>query len=124
MPFIKILKIANRLFLFLSLISVSGFTAISSNYESTKTELLYSKPSVKTASFAQYNYSTKIYQSLIYNQYIVFYFKCLFNIHNLDFTTTLKSQNKTKLELIQNPLLEQNLIAQINTSIHQHDFIK
>ena len=122
--FRKILNIASCIILLLSLVSASGLTGISTNFERQKTELVSSKPSVKNTSVALYKTSARVYQTVIYNHYTIFNFKCLLNKQLFDFSLTLKSQKETTLQFLKHKLLEQNLIAQINTSNYKNSFIK
>ena len=123
LTFRKLLNIVSCLLLLLLLVSASDYTGISTNYESLKTELAISKPSYENASVAQYKPSIKSYQSQKLNLYTVFNFKCLLNIHYFNFSITQKSQNEARLQFSKHPVLKQNLIAQINISKYQNNFI-
>ncbi|WP_298555347.1 hypothetical protein [uncultured Algibacter sp.] len=117
--FKRILNIASCFLLLLSLVSASGFTSTSTNYESPKTELVSKNTPIESTSFVKYYSFAKTYQTLIFNPFIVFNFKCLLKIHSFDFSITLKSQKETTLQSLEYPFLEQNLIAQINMSKYQ-----
>lgn len=113
----------SSLLLIISLVSVSGFAPVLSNYETPKTELVNSISTIENASVAQYKSPTKTHQTVIYNQFMVFNFKCLLNIHYFDISLTFKSQKEATLKFLEYQLLEQNLIAQINTSNYKNSFI-
>ncbi|TGV02092.1 hypothetical protein [Flavivirga rizhaonensis] len=116
LSFKSIQNIFNCLALLITLVSFSGFTSVSFNYEKPQTELLVSKYKNNNSSVKQYKPFTKKAQKVVLNQYIVFSFKSLLNIHAFDFNITLKSQKKTILQFENyNNLLEQNLIAQTHT---------
>ena len=112
----RIQDIVSYLALLISLVSFSGFTSMSSNYEKPQTELFVSEYKSSHSTAKQYKPLTKRSQKVSFNQYLVFSFKSLLNIHAFDFTVTLKSQKETILQFENyNNLLEQNLIAQTHT---------
>ena len=121
----RIQNIFSYLVLLITLASFSGFTSISSNYEKPQTELLVSKYRSSQSAVKQYNPFAKKFKKVVYNQYIVFSFKSLLNIHAFNFNITLKSQKETILQFENyNNLLEQNLIAQTHTRHSKSVFIE
>lgn len=119
LSFRKILNVVSCCILLVSLISVSGSTSISSNYESQQTELIRIIPTLENVSVAQYKSPIKSLKTLAHNQFIVFNFKVLLNIHYFDFSITLRSQKSTTIQCLKFKLLEQNLIARNNTSYYK-----
>ena len=98
---------------------------MSSNYERPQTEIFVSKYKNGHSTVKQYKSLTKRTQKVVSNQYLVFSFKSLLNIHAFDFNITLKSQKETILQFENyNNLLEQNLIAQTHTRHTESVFLK
>ncbi|MDD7886475.1 hypothetical protein [Flavivirga sp. 57AJ16] len=121
----RIQNILSCLTLLITLVSFSGFTSVSSNYEKPQTELLVSKYKSNHSTDKQYKPFTKNFQKVICNQYLVFSFKSLLNIHTFNFSITLKSQKETILQFENyNNLLKQNLIAQTHTIKSKSVFIE
>lgn len=102
------------LVLVITLATASGFTGVSTNLKKPKTELLCSK-NTHTKNVYNYQVSPISYKHLAFNNFIVFNFKCLLNSHIFDISNTLQSQKKATIKLLKQNLLEQNLIAQLNT---------
>ena len=113
----------SSLMLLISLVSFSGFTDVSTQIQKRQTELLTSTNS-KWTSAKQDNYLYKTSSKVSFNQYTVFSFKLFLNRQLLDFDVRLKSQKETTLQFLKYQVLEQNLIAQINTNNYQNNFIK
>ncbi len=113
----------SSLILLISLASFSGFTGVSTQTQKPQTELLTSTNSIWTY-VKQNNYLNTTPLKVNFNQYTVFSFKFFLNRQLLDFNITLKAQKETTLQFLQHRLLEQNLIAQINTSNYKNSFIK
>ncbi|MDO5977971.1 hypothetical protein [Flavivirga spongiicola] len=124
----RIQNIFSYLVLLITLVSFSGFTSISSNYEKPQIELPVSKYRSSQSTVKQHNPFTKKFKKfkkVAYNQYLVFSFKSLLNIHTFNFNITLKSQKETILQFENyNNLLEQNLIAQTHTRNSKSVFIE
>lgn len=113
----------SSLILIISLVSFSGFTGVSTQIQKPQTELLTSTNSIWTSA-KENNYLSTTPLKVSLNQYTVFSFKLFLNRQLLDFNITLKSQKKATIQFLKYQLLEQNLIAQINTSDYQNSFIK
>ncbi|GAA3616176.1 hypothetical protein Q4Q39_01365 [Flavivirga amylovorans] len=125
LSFKRIQNTCSFLALLITLVSFSGFTSVSSNYEKPHTELLVSKNKNSLSTDKQYKILSERSQKIVFNQYIVFSFKSLLNIHILDFDITFKSQEEAILRFENyNNLLEQNLIAQTNTIKSKNAFIE
>ncbi len=121
----RIQNIFSYLALLITLVSFSGFTSVSSNYERPQTELLVSKYRSDDSTVKEYQPLTKRSQKVAFNQYIVFSFKSLLNMHAFDFNLTFKSQKEAILLFENcNNLLEQNLIAQTFTIKSKSLFIE
>ncbi|AUP80398.1 hypothetical protein [Flavivirga eckloniae] len=121
----RIPNIFSCLVLLISLVSFSGFTGISSNYEKPQTELVVSKHNRNESNTKTYKTSSKRVHKVVFNEYIVFSFKSLLNIHTFNFTITLKSQKKNILEFEDyDTLLKQNLIARAHSTNSKSTFLE
>ncbi len=121
----RIQNIFSYLVLLITLVSFSVPTSVSSNYERPQTELLVSKYRSDDSTVKEYQPLTKRSQKVAFNQYIVFSFKSLLNMHAFDFNLTFKSQKEAILLFENcNNLLEQNLIAQTFTIKSKSLFIE
>lgn len=119
----KIKLYLSSLILFISLVSFSGFTGVSTQVQKPQTELL----SNTTSIWASAKQNVQLYTTsskVSFTQHHVFSFKCFLNQQLLNYDVTFKSQKKITLHFLKYQFLEQNLIAQINTSTYQNDFIK
>jgi len=119
----KIQLFFSSLMLLVSLVSFSGFTGISTEIQKPQTELFTSTNSI-WASANQNSHLHRTSSKVSFNQHTVFSFKFFLNKQLLDFDVILKSQKETTLQFLEYQILEQNLIAQINTSKYQNSFIK
>ena len=119
LSFRKTLNFITSFVFLLSLISVSGFTSVSTNIETPKTEIVERVLIEESTSNAHYKTSTKTYKTETLNPFATFNFKCILNIHSFYFTLTLKSQKELTRQFLNNLHLEQNLIAQIKASKHK-----
>ena len=112
----------SSLMLLVSLVSFSGFTG-TTQIQKPQTELLTSTNSIWTsANQNDYLYTTS--SKFSFNQHTIFNFKLFLTRQLLDIEVTLKSQKETTLQFLEYQFLERNLIAQINTSKYQNNFIK
>ena len=106
-----------------AIVSFSGFTNASSNFQKPQTELVYNANGFNDASDFYYSQLFNSSKNQIYNQYTVFNFKCFLINHHLDFSITIKTQKETVLQFNDfNNILQQNLIAQVH-SINPHDIL-
>ena len=113
----------SSLMLLISLVSFSGFIGVSTQIQKPQTELVISTNSIWTSA-KQNNHLHTTSSKVSFNQHTVFSFKFFLNKQLLDINVTLKSQKETTLQFLKYQFLEQNLIAQINTSKYQNNFIK
>ena len=109
--------------LLISLVSFSGFIGVSTQIQKPQTELVISTNSIWTSA-KQNNHLHTTSSKVSFNQHTVFSFKFFLNKQLLEINVTLKSQKETTLQFLKYQFLEQNLIAQINTSKYQNSFIK
>ncbi|GAA4887292.1 hypothetical protein GCM10023311_08790 [Flaviramulus aquimarinus] len=116
--------IISYLLLLITLITFSGFTYTSSNFEKTQTELVVFSHEDYNSSVEAFQYSTKVLKYISYNPYLIFNFKGLLNLHYFNFVVTLKHQKKTVLQFLNHFNLEQNLIAQTHSIHYQGVFIE
>lgn len=111
----RIHKYLVGLALLVVVISFSGFTRSASNYNNPQTELLANIKSKDNSKVAPYKTIKSTSQKVWFNQYIVFNFKSLLNIHYFDFSLTLKSQKARVLEFLNPNGVEQHLMAHVNS---------
>lgn len=118
----KIKHITAFILLMLTLVSVSGFTSVSTHYEKQKIELVSTKKSNKS-SVAQYQVITHTSQIVGYSYFTIFNFSNLLKKHQFDISIALKAQKNVKILFLDYQFLKQNLIAQINSSNYKNNFI-
>ncbi|MDO5971225.1 hypothetical protein Q4Q35_15565 [Flavivirga aquimarina] len=125
MQFIKhIHKILSGFLLLITLISFSGFSPVTANSHSAQTELLFTKNITDNDTVNYLNISRYCPKKTIFNQYIVFNFKCFLNTFDFDLTFRFKSQKTIELLFTNYNILEQNLIAQTFSGDPEPAFIK
>lgn len=118
----KIKHITAFILLMLTLVSVSGFTSVSTHYEKQKIELVSTKKANKS-SVAQYQAITHTSQIVGYSYFTIFNFSNLLKKHQFDISIALKAQKNVKILFLDYQFLKQNLIAQINSSNYKNNFI-
>lgn len=114
----KIKHVIAFFILIITLATVSGFTGTSTNFSKPKTELLYSK-NANTNNAAKYQINTISSETLDFNSFSIFNFKCLLNKHAFDSLNTQNSQKKAISKFLKQQLLDQNFITQLNTSSYK-----
>ncbi len=120
----SIKKLLTSVVLLASILSFSGFTNYPSFYQKPQTELVLSNPTFNKVTTKQFTLLSSASQKTQVNQYVLFNFKSLLQVHKFSFSITFKSQKKVQLEINNLTVLEQNLITQVFSNNPQSNVIK
>ena len=120
----KIQLFISSLLLLISLVSLSEFTYVPTQNKKHQTELVTTSKIENKTSISKYNYKVYCNKKVLHNSFTNYNFKCLLNKKLLNVLITLKSQKEKTLQFIRYKLIEQKLIAQINTNDYKKQLHK
>ena len=112
----------SSLLLLISLISLSGYAGVSTNFEKQKTELV-SHGTFNNSTVAKYLIAKYPQQKIINNYFTLFNFGSLLKKHHNNYSIALKSQKEIKIKFFNFQFIMQKLNAKINSTKYKNNFI-